>query len=488
MEAALSEFADRVASARGSLEAARVPVYRALGRGELVEGRSLDALQAAYRLGARVAWRRYARVARRLTLNTEAVALLAEAVFTHIDEIAAASVQAYADAQADAAGTADRRRHRLLTLLVAGGPDADTLRHAAAEADWPLPDTVAAAALGPLPGATGTPSGPAQAPGHGPASPFGPAPGPALGPAPGPAPGSAQGLASGSAFGPVPRPALGSAPGSPSGPVPGSTRGPASGAPLPGSAPDIVPGGSQGRPPEGEFGSVSSSAPDAAPGGTQGRPPDGEFGSVSSSAPDTLPGGSQGPAPDGEFGSVSGSAPDAVPGTDSGRAPPGAEHTVAWAGHRPGAGGALRRYRLPEPVLADLEGAEPCLVIPSPHLLLADPRLQRLLRDTAAVVGPAVPPAQVADSLRWARALRASGGGPAPGAAPVTAPSLARLLLLADPPLVRLMASRHLRPLASLTAKQRDRVAATLLACLQTPHGTAPEIAARLGIHPQTAR
>ncbi|WP_317446731.1 helix-turn-helix domain-containing protein [Streptomyces collinus] len=152
------------------------------------------------------------------------------------------------------------------------------------------------------------------------------------------------------------------------------------------------------------------------------------------------------------------------------------------------AGGALRRYRLPEPVLADLEGAEPCLVIPSPHLLLADPRLQRLLRDTAAVVGPAVPPAQAADSLRWARSLRASGGGPAPGAGPVTDPSLARLLLLADPSLVRLMASRHLRPLASLTAKQRDRVAATLLACLQTPHGTAPEIAARLGIHPQTAR
>ncbi|MET8583762.1 helix-turn-helix domain-containing protein [Streptomyces collinus] len=388
MEAALSEFADRVASARGSLEAARIPVYRALGRGELVEGRSLDALQAAYRLGARVAWRRYARVARRLALSTESVALLAEAVFTHIDEIAAASVQAYADAQADAAGTADRRRHRLLILLVTGGPDADTLRRAAAEADWPLPETVAAAALGPLPGA---PPGPARSPAH------------------------------------------------PSGPVPWTT---------------------------------------------QGLAPDSTQGSVSGTAFGPVPGSTQDPAP----GPVPGSAPDAVPGTDPGRAPPGAERAVGWGDHRPGGAGALRRYRLPEPVLADLEGAEPCLVIPSPHLLLADPRLQRLLRETAAVVGPAVPPAQAADSLRWARALRASGGGPAPGAAPVTDPSLARLLLLADPALVRLMASRHLRPLASLTAKQRDRVAATLLACLQTPHGTAPEIAARLGIHPQTAR
>src|SRR4051812_22267130 len=36
-------------------------VYRGLGRGELRQGRSLDALQAAYRIGARVAWRRWAR-------------------------------------------------------------------------------------------------------------------------------------------------------------------------------------------------------------------------------------------------------------------------------------------------------------------------------------------------------------------------------------------------------------------------------------------
>src|SRR3954447_5642037 len=32
-------------------------VYVALGRGELNQGRTLDSLQAAYRVGARVAWR-----------------------------------------------------------------------------------------------------------------------------------------------------------------------------------------------------------------------------------------------------------------------------------------------------------------------------------------------------------------------------------------------------------------------------------------------
>src|SRR5215218_11019867 len=41
-------------------EAGREPgrdVYVGLGRGELREGRTLDALQSAYRVGARVAWR-----------------------------------------------------------------------------------------------------------------------------------------------------------------------------------------------------------------------------------------------------------------------------------------------------------------------------------------------------------------------------------------------------------------------------------------------
>src|SRR3954454_17073177 len=35
-------------------------VYMELGRGELRQGRTLDSLQAAYRVGARVAWRHFA--------------------------------------------------------------------------------------------------------------------------------------------------------------------------------------------------------------------------------------------------------------------------------------------------------------------------------------------------------------------------------------------------------------------------------------------
>ncbi|MFF0204018.1 helix-turn-helix domain-containing protein [Streptomyces sp. NPDC005017] len=460
VETALLEFAERVTSAGGPLEAARVPVYRALGRGELVEGRSLDALQAAYRLGARIAWRRYARVARRLALGTEAVALLAEAVFTHIDEIAAVSVQAYAEAQADEAGAVGRRRHRLLLLLTSGSPDAEALRQAAADAEWPLPDTVAAVALG-----RRADQGPSR-------------------------------VMDGRA-GPTPSPAVAAG--------------------NPGTAPFAGPDASASR--DGEAGheravgrepaagrehaagleraARATVAARAATAARSAAPEDhGAARAVPSAAADATTefnwsGVSMGSVEPAETAAAAASVLSAVfpgEGPFPGESGAAGQTSATRAAHAGAALSALRRHRLPGSVLADLESPQPCLVVPTPHLLLADPRLLQLLRETGAVVGPAVPPAQTADSLRWARSLRNAGVAAAPDAPAVTDPSLARLLLLADPALVRLMAHRHLAPLAALTPKQRDRLASTLLACLQTPHSTAPEIAARLGIHPQTAR
>ncbi|MBW8060764.1 MAG: hypothetical protein FVQ78_10725, partial [Solirubrobacterales bacterium] len=62
-------------------------VYVGLGRGELRQGRTLDSLQAAYRVGARVAWRRIAAAGRRAHLDPEVLSLLAEAIFAYIDEL-----------------------------------------------------------------------------------------------------------------------------------------------------------------------------------------------------------------------------------------------------------------------------------------------------------------------------------------------------------------------------------------------------------------
>src|SRR3954449_5967148 len=97
VEQALAQFVDLL----GAPEAApRGGVYRALGRGEHRQGRTLDALQAAYRIGARVAWRRLSRVAARAGASVEAQHDFAEAIFAYIDQLAAESVEGYADAQA----------------------------------------------------------------------------------------------------------------------------------------------------------------------------------------------------------------------------------------------------------------------------------------------------------------------------------------------------------------------------------------------------
>ena len=81
-------------------------VYLNLGRGEMRAGRSLDALLAAYRLGARVAWRRLAAAGERAGLPPRTLYTLAEAIFAYIDELSADSIEGYAREQAAAAGDA----------------------------------------------------------------------------------------------------------------------------------------------------------------------------------------------------------------------------------------------------------------------------------------------------------------------------------------------------------------------------------------------
>ena len=126
--------------------------------------------------------------------------------------------------------------------------------------------------------------------------------------------------------------------------------------------------------------------------------------------------------------------------------------------------------------------------MPEPGLFLRDGQVQRVMHGRGAVIGPAVPLRHAADSLRRARELRACPpeehrGGPVDGGR-----CLPELLLLGDPVLVRLIADRRLRPLSALTPKRGERLAATLPAWLRTNRGSAPDVAARLGIHPQTAR
>ena len=123
-------------------------VYVALGRGELRQGRTLDSLQSAYRIGARVAWRRVSAAARRGGADPEQLGLLAEAVFAYIDELSADSVEGYARAQREQEGERQRRRRELLSLLLRDPPaDEPDVRSAAQAAGWRLPRSVAPLAV-----------------------------------------------------------------------------------------------------------------------------------------------------------------------------------------------------------------------------------------------------------------------------------------------------------------------------------------------------
>ncbi|MFN8215021.1 MAG: helix-turn-helix domain-containing protein [Solirubrobacterales bacterium] len=122
-------------------------VYVELGRGEQREGRALDSLLAAYRSGARVAWRRIAAACGEAGIGPQPLILLAEAIFAYIDELSADSAEGYAAAQAEVEDERRERRRRLAGLLLAEPPAApDELTAAARAAAWRLPRLAAAAA------------------------------------------------------------------------------------------------------------------------------------------------------------------------------------------------------------------------------------------------------------------------------------------------------------------------------------------------------
>ena len=147
VEEALGRFTTIVENPDADRDAGR-EVYVDLGRGEMRAGRSLDALLAAYRLGARVAWRRLAAAGERAGLSPRTLYALAEAIFAYIDELSADSIEGYAREQAAAAGAHQRRRQRLAALLVQEPPpDPATVEAAAATAAWRLPREVSVLVL-----------------------------------------------------------------------------------------------------------------------------------------------------------------------------------------------------------------------------------------------------------------------------------------------------------------------------------------------------
>jgi DNA-binding transcriptional ArsR family regulator len=139
VEVALNRFIDMVADPGADVTRAR-DTYVNLGRGEFHAGRSLDALLAAYRVGARLAWRRFVDAGTAGGLPPDAIYSLGEAIFAYIDEISAESADGYAEEQSAAAGESQRRRRRLVRLLAQDPPASqEAIRTAAQAAAWALP-------------------------------------------------------------------------------------------------------------------------------------------------------------------------------------------------------------------------------------------------------------------------------------------------------------------------------------------------------------
>lgn len=117
-----------------------------LGRGEARNGRSTDVLLAAYRTGARVAWRDLSAIAVSHGLAGDALALFAELMFAYIDRLSAFSVAGHADELAVTGLARQRNREHLALQLLNGAPPED-LAVAAERADWSPPLTLTAVAM-----------------------------------------------------------------------------------------------------------------------------------------------------------------------------------------------------------------------------------------------------------------------------------------------------------------------------------------------------
>lgn len=147
VEQALSSFVDRVADP-GKSSALRDELLRKFGRVEAYEGRDLDTLQGAYRLGARIALRRAKAVGRQYNLSPTLILSFADALFAYVEELEQISREGYAEVQSRAASEVPALRRQLLHLILAAPPlPRTTVSDLCEAAAWQLPATCTLVAL-----------------------------------------------------------------------------------------------------------------------------------------------------------------------------------------------------------------------------------------------------------------------------------------------------------------------------------------------------
>ncbi|MFC9794902.1 helix-turn-helix domain-containing protein [Streptomyces sp. NPDC057695] len=149
VEQALAAFVERVADP-GTDSALRDELLRKFGRVEAYEGRDLDTLLGAYRLGARVALRRAKIIGRTYNLSPTLILAFADALFAYVDELEALSREGYVMVQTRAVSDVAALRRQLLHLVVAGPPlPRATIAELCRDASWELPEECTLVALRP---------------------------------------------------------------------------------------------------------------------------------------------------------------------------------------------------------------------------------------------------------------------------------------------------------------------------------------------------
>ena len=117
-----------------------------LGRGEARNGRSIDALLSAYRVGAREAWRGLSETAVGAGMSAAMIARFAALVFAFIDQLSASSASGHTDEQATAGRVRQRYLDQLTEQLLAG-ESPEVLLASAERANWKSPRTLTAVLL-----------------------------------------------------------------------------------------------------------------------------------------------------------------------------------------------------------------------------------------------------------------------------------------------------------------------------------------------------
>jgi hypothetical protein len=137
-----SEDADPSAAMGTALDGAY-----ALGGGEARSGRSIEALLAAYRIGARTAWHEWGGTAVAAKVPPEMIVRFAERVFAYIDRLSAASVAGHGDELATSGRVREQHLERLGRALATAAPPEELAEHAA-RAGWEPPRTLTVLLVG----------------------------------------------------------------------------------------------------------------------------------------------------------------------------------------------------------------------------------------------------------------------------------------------------------------------------------------------------